>query len=100
MNAVGAFLGGLVVLGVAADGLLKKFQKTSQKFPWCLTCGNHMMHVGLPNVLPLDVLRYLDKHGLPVAVASRFICPKGHYQLWFIPKFGNTEKAFFLREAL
>jgi hypothetical protein len=100
MDFVGASLGGLIVLGVAANELLKKAQKPSQKFPSCRTCGRHMVHVGLPNVMPLEVLRYLDAYRLPVAVVSRFICPKGDYQLWFIPKFGNTEKAFFLREDM
>ena len=33
-------------------------------------------------------------------ITSRFICPKGHYQLWFVPWFGNTEKAFFFQEEL
>jgi len=101
MDYAGAFLGGLIVLGVATNELLKKVSlKPSQKFPSCRTCGRHMVHVGLPNILPLEVLRYLDAYRLPAAVVSRFICPKGDYQLWFIPKFGNTEKAFFLREAM
>ena len=100
MDFAGAFLGGLIVLGVTANELLKKAQKPSQKFPSCRTCDRPMVHVGLPNVLPLEVLRYLDAYRLPAAVVSRFICPKGDYQLWFIPKFGNTEKAFFLREAM
>jgi hypothetical protein len=100
MDFVGAFLGGLIVLAVITNELLKRAQKPSQKFPSCRTCGRHMVHVGLPNVLPLDVLRYLDAYRLPAVVVSRFICPKGDYQLWFIPKFGNTERAFFLREDM
>jgi hypothetical protein len=100
MDYAGAFLGGLIVLGVTTNELLKKTQKSSQKFPSCRTCGRHMVHVGLPNVLPLEVLRYLDAYRLPVAVVSRYFCPKGDYQLWYIPKFGNTEKAFFLREGM
>ena len=100
MDYAGAFLGGLIVLGVTTNELLKKTHKSSKKFPSCRTCDRPMVHVGLPNVLPLEVLRYLDAYRLPAAVVSRFICPKGDYQLWFIPKFGNTEKAFFLREDM
>ena len=100
MDYAGAFLGGLIVLGVTTNELLKKTQKSSQKFPSCWKCGKHMEHVDLPNVMPLDVLRYLDAYRLPVAVVSRYFCPKGDYQLWYIPKFGNTEKAFFLREGM
>ena len=100
MDFVGAILGGLIALGIVANELLKKTQKPSKKFPSCRTCDRPMVHVGLPNVLPLDVLRYLDAYRLPAAVVSRFFCPKGCYQLWFIPKFGNTERAFFLREDM
>jgi hypothetical protein len=100
MDLAGAFLGGLIVLGVTTNELLKRAQKPSRKFPSCTTCGGHMVHVGLPNNLPLAVLRYLDAYKLPVVVVSRYFCPKGHYQLWFIPKLGNTEKAFFLREDM
>ena len=55
------------------------------------------LSVPTPTTLPDEVRKYLDMYGLPPTVASTFICPK-HYQLWFIPKLGNTEKAFFYRE--
>ena len=100
MDYVGALLGGFVLLGVTVDGVLRKFAKPARKFPWCWTCGNHMTAVGLPKFMPGEVVNHLDKYGLPTVVASRFICPKGHYQLWFVPRFGNTEKAFFLQEEL
>ena len=100
MDSVGFFLGGLIVLGITVNELLKKVEKSYRKFPWCKTCDKNLVKVSLPNALPLDVLRYLDAYRLPAAVVSRFICPKGCYQLWFIPKFGNTEKAFFLREDM
>jgi len=100
MDYVGSFLGGLAILGIIFDMLLRRFQKSARKFPWCRTCGNNMITVGLPKFMPGEVIRHLDKYGLPVVAASRFMCPKGHYQLWFVPKFGNTENAFFLREEL
>jgi ribosomal protein L34E len=100
MDHVGAILGGFALLGITVDGLLRKFEKKAQKFPYCRTCGNNMLTAGLPKFMPGEVLKHLDEHNLPTGAAARFICPKGHYQLWFIPKLGNTEKAFFLREEL
>ena len=100
MNDVGLFLGGLVVLGIVSDRLLRRFNKSARKFPWCRDCGKNMVTVGLPKIMPGEVIRYLDQHRLPAVAASRFMCPKGHYQLWFVPKFGNTERAFFLKEEL
>jgi len=100
MDYVGALLGGLALLGIVTDGLLSKVEKSARKFPWCSTCGRNMNTVGLSKFMPGEVSRYLDRYDLPTVAASKFICPKGHYQLWFIPKFGNTGKAFFLREEL
>ena len=100
MDYVGALLGGFALLGLTVEGLLRKVEKSSRKFPTCMTCGTHMLTVGLPKFMPGEVVNHLDKYGLPTATASRYICPKGHYQLWFVPRFGNTEKPFFLREEL
>ena len=100
MDAVGYLLGGLVVFGFTVNGLLKRVEKSSRKFPWCRIDGRNMQKVSLPKHLPDEVLRYLDEHQLPAFVVSRYICPNGCYQLWFIPKLGNTERAFFLREQL
>jgi hypothetical protein len=100
MDDVGLFLGGLIVLGIVFDSLLRKVNKSTQKFPWCRTCGKNMVSVALPKVLPKEVIKYLDQYELTPIVVSRFICPRGDYQLWFIPRFGNTERAFFLKEEL
>ena len=100
MDHVGALLGGFALLGLTVDGILRKFAKPPKKFPSCWTCGSHMTAVGLPKFMPGEVVNHLDKHGLPTVTASRFICPKGHYQLWFVPRFGNTETPFFFREEL
>jgi hypothetical protein len=100
MDQVGALLGGFALLGIIVDMLLKKFGRTSSKFPQCRSCGRQMQTAGLPMFMPGAVVNHLDMHGLPTAAASRFICPNGHYQLWYVPRFGNTEKAFFLKEEL
>ncbi len=100
MDLVGSILGGLALLGIIFERLLSKVEKRAHKFPWCRTCGMNMYTAEHSKFMPGEVSRYLDQHNLPTLAASRFRCPKGHYQLWFIPKFGNTEKAFFLREEL
>ena len=100
MDYVGSLLGGLLLLGVVTDGLLRKVGKKARKFPCCRTCDREMYRAGPAKFMPGEVSRYLEQHNLPTQAACRFICPNGHYQLWFIPKFGNTEKAFFLKEEL
>src|SRR5690349_15723055 len=97
MVDVGLLVGGLALLAVFADRILRKFEAPSRKFPWCRTCGKNMVSVPLSKALPDEIRRYLEHHELPPVVASKFICPKGCYQLWFIPKFSNTDKAFLLR---
>lgn len=100
MDHVGVLLGSLALFGITVDGLLRKVEKKARKFPYCRTCGLNMNTAGPSKFMPGEVRRYLDQYNLPAVAASRFTCPKGHYQLWFIPKFGNTEKAFFLKEEL
>jgi hypothetical protein len=100
MDYVGVLLGSMALFGFTVDGLLRKVEKKARKFPYCRTCGNNMVKVGIPKFMPGEVSRYLDQYNLPAVAASRFTCPQGHYQLWFIPKFGNTERAFFLKEEL
>jgi hypothetical protein len=100
MDYVGALLGSFALLGLTVDTVLRKVAKPARKFPWCRTCDTNMIAAGLPKFMPGEVVRYLDKYGLPTIVASRFICPKGHYQLWFVPKLGNTEQPFFMKEGL
>jgi hypothetical protein len=100
MDYVGAFLGGTALLGLTLDGILKRFDKKTSKFPSCKTCGSHMLAIGLSKFIPGEVSNHLDKYGLPTATVSRFVCPKGHYHLWYIPRFGNTEKPFFFKEEL
>ena len=100
MDYVGSLLGGFMLLGIVVEGLVRKVEKPARKFPWCKTCGTNMITAEPSRFMPGEVSRHLDQHSLPTEAASRFKCPKGHYQLWFIPKFGNTERAFFLREEL
>jgi len=100
MDQLGFLLGGLMVLGFTVNGLLWKVGRSARKFLSCRDCGKELKQTPVPNVLPDAVIRYLDKHQLTTPVVSRYECPKRHYQLWYIPRFGQIEKAFFLREDM
>ena len=100
MDQVGVLLGGCALLGITVDGILRKVAKPARKFPWCHDCGKNMNAARLPMFMPGEVVNHVGKYGLPTAAVSRYICPTGCYQLWFIPKLGNTERPFFLREGL
>ena len=100
MDNAGIFLGGLILLGVVSDRVMKKISQSGRKFPWCRTCGRNMDAAELPPILPEAVRKHLDRYALPTLVVSKFVCPKGDYQLWYIPKLGDTEKAFFLKEEM
>ena len=100
MTEVGILLGSFAFLGLIVERLVEKAGKPARPFPSCRTCGRRMTSVSLPKFMPGEVANHLDKHGLPTAVAFRYICPKGCYQLWYVPRFGNTESPFFLKEQL
>lgn len=100
MAEVGYLLGGLMVLGFTVNGLLWKVGRSSRKFPACWKCGRKLEQTPVPNVLPDAVIRYLDQHQLTTVVVSRYECPRRCYRLWYIPRFGQIEKAFFLREEM
>ena len=100
MDQVGVLLGSMALFGITVHELLRNFEKKARKGLHCRTCGLSMNTAGPSKFMPGEVSRFLDQYNLPAIAASRFTCPKGHYQLWFIPKFGNTERAFFLKEEL
>ena len=100
MADVGFLLGGLMVLGFTVQGLLRKVGKPYRKFLECRKCGLALSQVSVPNVMPDAVIRYLDKHELTTPVVSRYECPRRCYRLWYIPRFGQIEKAFFLKEDM
>ena len=102
MDSISYLLAGLVLFGFTVNGLLSRLNKVARKFPTCREpgCGLTMVKVPLPTVLPDEVRWYLLRHDLPKTVVSRFKCPRGHYQLWYIPKFGDADRPFFLREEL
>ena len=100
MDQMGYLLGGLAVLGITVNEVLRKVEKTSRKFLSCWKCKRKLEQKPVPNVLPDAVIRYLDKHELTTPVVSRYECPRRCYRLWYIPRFGQIEKAFFLKEEM
>ena len=100
MDQVGALLGGFALLGLTVEGILRKVEKPIRRFPWCTTCGKNLETAALPRLMPGELSSHLGRHSLPTEAATLYVCPNRHYRLWFVPKLGNTEKAFFQREAL
>ena len=102
MADIGYLLGGLMVLGFTVQGILRKVEKPYRKSWQCKNrkCGMSVVQKSLPNVMPHAVIRYLDQHELTTPVVSLYECPRRCYRLWYIPRFGQIEKAFFLREEM
>jgi hypothetical protein len=102
MADVGYLLSGLLVLGFAVQRLLGKVERPYRKlWIWkCRRCDLPLTQKPVPNVMPDAVIRYLDKHELTTPVVSVYDCPRRCYRLWYIPRFGQIEKAFFLREEM
>src|SRR5688500_4345322 len=100
MSDVGYLLGGLMILGLTVQGLLRKVEKPYRKLWTCRRCDFALVQKPVPNVMPDEVIRYLDKHELTTPVVSMYECPRRCYRLWYIPRFGQIEKAFFLREEM
>jgi hypothetical protein len=90
----------LAILAAMSDRLLRKFETPSGKFPWCRTCGKNMVRDEQTRPVPDEVRKYMVKNELPLIVLSKFICPKGHYRLWYVPKVSSTENPFFYKEEL
>ena len=69
-------------------------------FFWCRKClpkRDTMEKAPLKEApLPYEVILYLSKHRLPAHVVSRYVCRRGHTQIWFIPKLGKTDKSMFV----
>jgi hypothetical protein len=85
----------LLLVCIVIVNALPQGRKTSPF--WCRKCKGAMdrgSHVG--RALPQEVYAFLHRHNLPTYVVTRYVCPKGHTQLWFVPKLGNTDKSMFV----
>ena len=97
MESTALAVAGLIVLTVVLDGSLKKAGGWRRQFPWCRKCGSNMRLAPLESTpLPYKVHEHLIKHNLPKEAVSRYVCPKGHTQIWHMPKLGNTDKGLFI----
>jgi hypothetical protein len=82
MDYAGAFLGALVLFGMAVNGLLKKVEKSFRKFPWCHRCGKNMVSLALPKALPEDVIKHLDlfvqRETTSYGISPASVAPRKH----------------------
>ncbi len=100
MEYASLFVAGLAVFTVAFNSFLKWAEQPKKRFPWCRNCKSNMYRVSILDAhLPYEVQRYLSDYQLPSSVLSKFNCPKGDTELWFIPRLGNATKGlFFVRD--
>ena len=99
MDVATLFPSGLIVFGFAVHLLMKRFEKSARRFPWCKNCGKNMVKMQLADNLPAEIQTFLDKHKLPSIVVSKYVCPGCYRRLWFIPRFGEAEKGLFVTES-
>ena len=60
--------------------------------PRC-SCGQQMKYTPDVNNIPLEVVLPLAMRGIPLSVAMRYECPKGHECFWYIPTLGDDAEA-------
>ena len=66
---------------------------------WCRRCGCQMYAIPLvQNLIPIEIEDHLVRHNLPYLVVNRYICPRGHCQMWFVPQLGNAESKMVVRD--
>lgn len=85
----------LLIVFIGVVNALPKGRKTSSF--WCRSCKRPMDRASHPGrTFPPEVNEFLRRHNLPIYVVSRYVCRRGHTQIWFVPKLGNTDKSMFV----
>ncbi len=91
------FVVGLAFMALGINVFLKMISPKGKVFPSCFKCGRPMVqlqHLGTD--MPYQIKHYLNKYNLPAHVVRRFICLKGHRELWIAPPVGDQRKSIFV----
>lgn len=97
MDEIVLFIAFLIVYAVALIALANWTGRPRKKFPWCRRCYVQMYRTALvQGSVPDEVISYLGTHNLPYSVVSRYVCPRGHTQMWHIPRLGNAERGIMI----
>ena len=87
----------LIVFTVYLNLILKRVEQQNRKFPWCRTCGRTMYRTtATPRFTPHEAQEYLSKHKLPEHLLSSYVCPRGHTQMWHVPRLGDTQQGVMI----
>ena len=92
----------VVMLAFFALALNVGTRKSKKKvFPTCFQCDVPMVQIPVTkDRLPDEIERYLVKHNLPRNVVRRFICAKGHRELWVTPAVGSEKKGVIVSRKI
>lgn len=96
---------GLIAIGVSLNSLMKWAQPKQPKgdFPRCMTPGcvrTCIRQSAEGRIMPSQVIGYLIDHDLRPNVVTRYVCPKGHTEVWYVPRLGDAERCCLVSRNL
>lgn len=101
MEPAGFGLATLILLTYSVNAVLKRAAPARKGFPTCQQCGRIGTRVtNLGPDLPFEIGVYLSKYGLPEKVVSRYLCPRGCSEMWYVPRLGDAERGVFVSNRL
>jgi hypothetical protein len=93
MGLTTLFAAFLIVFTVVFNLFLEWSRHQKKRFPWCRRCGCQMYATPLvKELVPEEVQGHLVRHNLPYLVVNRYVCPRGHSQMWHVPRLGTAAK--------
>lgn len=99
MDLATMFVAILILIALLLDQLMKWASQPRKRFPWCRRCGCHMYATPLAqSSIPIEIGDHLVRHNLPYLAVNRYICPRGHCQMWFVPQLGTAESKMVVRD--
>lgn len=92
-------------LGLFAYGTgllaLMKWGQPKRGFPYCRQCYKTCRRTSAEGKRPpAGIKAYLDDYQLPEHAASRYVCPRGHTEVWYAPRFGDAERGVLISKDL
>jgi hypothetical protein len=85
----------MISLFAVALNIRPRKQKGKKPFPVCFDCRDKKPMVQLAfsePMLPTEIRQCLLKHNLPLNVVRRFICVRGHKEMWMAPAVTGEQK--------
>ena len=92
----------LFAFGIALLALMK-WAQPQRGFPYCRRprCGKTCIRKSAEGrTLPFEIQMYLACYKLPEHVVSRYVCPKGHTEVWYVSRLGDVERGILISRDL